>query len=364
MTARLLSLGTATPTSAAQTRTAMLATSVCGLVDGPARMVEALYRRTGVRSRSSVLFPSDGAAEGQSFFTRAQSAEDRGPGTASRSDRYEQEAPRLAEAAARVALSGCPVKPQQFTHLVTASCTGFAAPGVDRELILRLGLPNTIQRTNVGFMGCHGAINAMRVAGAFAAADPQARVLVCAVELCSLHFNYSVDADRMVANALFADGAAAAVVSGGQPGVRAPAVRACGSCLFPDSADAMTWRIGDHGFEMTLSPRVPSLLQEHLPGWAASWLSGSGLAVKDVRSWAVHPGGPRVLAAVGEALGLPRESLAASRGVLEEHGNMSSPTVLFILERLRRERGSWEELLPCVAMAFGPGLVAEAVLLA
>ena len=152
---------------------------------------------------------------------------------------------------------------------MTVSCTGFRAPGVDIEVIKTLGLAATVQRTHVGFMGCHGALNGLRAARAFVEADPAARVLLCAVELCGLHYHYDWDPQRMVANALFADGAAAVV---GVPESAAPSeawrLAANGACLFPDSEDAMTWTVGDHNFEMTLSKGVPGLIARNLrPGW-------------------------------------------------------------------------------------------------
>jgi predicted naringenin-chalcone synthase len=228
---------------------------------------------------------------------------------------------------------------------------------VDFELIAELGLAATVERTHVGFMGCHGALNGLRVASAFTGADPAARVLLCAVELCSLHYHYGWDPKRLVANALFADGAAALV--GVSPSVGLPGAwraEASGSCLFPDSAYAMTWNIGDHGFEMTLSTRVPDLIGRHLRSWLETWLVRHRLRVSEIGSWAIHPGGPRVLTAVEKALGLSPEVSTVSREVFACCGNMSSPTVLFILDRLRRCGGA----RPCVALGFGPGLVVEA----
>lgn len=322
------------------------------------RVLAALYRRSRVRRRGSVLLDdgSAGAAKAQAFFRPATGPMDRGPSTLTRGERYAVEAPRLALEAAQAALANARTDAGRITHLVTVSCTGFNAPGVDAELIKRLGLPCAVERTHVGFMGCHGAINGLRVASAFVRADPRARVLLCAVELCSLHFHYAPDPQQAVANALFADGAAAAIIGSGAAG---PGLAACASCLLPESEEAMTWKIGDHGFEMTLSPRVPSVLQAHLRRWLEPWLSEQGLAIEDVGSWAVHPGGPRILGTVAECLGLPSGATEASAEILAEHGNMSSPTVLFILQRLQRRR----EPLPTVVLAFGPGLVAEAALL-
>jgi predicted naringenin-chalcone synthase len=273
--------------------------------------------------------------------------------------RYVREAAPLAQEAARRALRDADTAPGAVAQLITVSCTGFAAPGIDIALIKRLGLAGAIGRTHIGFMGCHGALNGIRVACALAAADPTVRVLLCAVELCSLHFHYGLEPEQVVANALFADGAGAMVITATSPDApNAWRVAASGSCLVPDSEDAMTWRIGDHGFEMTLSPRVPALIGSYLRPWLVRWLGEHGLTLEAVRSWAVHPGGPRVLGAVAHSLGLPAEATALSTQVLSECGNMSSATTIFLLERLRRHGAP----RPCVALGFGPGLTVEAAL--
>jgi predicted naringenin-chalcone synthase len=275
--------------------------------------------------------------------------------------RYEAAAPPLAAEAARRALAEAQWEAADITHLVTVSCTGFFAPGPDAALIDRLGLSRSVHRTHVGFMGCHGTMNGLRVASSFTRSDPGARVLVSSVELCSLHLAYGGDPNDLVANAIFGDGAAA--LAGAAP--EAPEVRdawtvaANGTFLIPRSEDAMSWRIGDHGFRMTLSARVPDLIQTHLQQWLDGWLNDLGLAREEVASWAVHPGGPRILTAAEEALGLEKPANAVPREVLSEFGNMSSATILFILQRMRR-RGAPR---PLVALAFGPGLVVEALLI-
>jgi predicted naringenin-chalcone synthase len=366
MSLALLGIGTALPaTRVTQAEAVAAARAVCSRTAEQAALLPLFYRLTGIDARHMVLPPQvlrdalDGTRVSNSDFLPAGTAEDRGPSTGRRMEHYAREAGPLAARAAQQALEGSGLAPRAVTHLVTVSCTGFHAPGVDRDVIASLGLAPTVERTHIGFMGCHGAFNGLRVARAFTTADPAARVLLCAVELCSLHYHYGWDPEKMVANALFADGAAAAV--GAFPGA-APAaswwVAATGSCLFPDSADAMTWSIGDHGFTMTLSPRIPELLGRHLRPWLAEWLGQHGLTVLGVASWAIHPGGPRILAAIEKALDLPRSATAVSRAVLAECGNMSSPTVLFVLERLIAA----EAPRPCLALGFGPGLVVEAVL--
>jgi predicted naringenin-chalcone synthase len=362
MTLAILGIGTAEPAySIAQNEAAELASTFCLTTPQQAQTLQALYRRTRIDRRGSVLLEQpEGTSPRQTFMAPALSEEDQGPSTGARMARFAEEAPPLALAAARTALGGSGIAPAEITHLITACCTGFAAPGFDVRLIKGLKLSPGIARTHVGFMGCHGALNALRVASAFAGASPAARILVCATELCSLHYQYGRGSEKLVANAIFADGAAAIVCGASEQSPVADGWQlvANGSHLFPGSEDAMAWRIGDHGFEMSLSPRVPELIATHLRPWLESWLGSAGLSLADVATWAVHPGGPRIVSQVAAGLGLPEEATAVSQQVLKECGNMSSATILFILERLLTQNAP----RPCVALAFGPGLVVEAAL--
>ena len=360
MSFSLRGLGTAVP-DAGLTAEEGLAVARC--FSGPkvrgSDFLPAVYAGTGNQTRRQVLGRAviddvlHGTRESGSPFLPDGTPDFAGPTTAVRLALYAADAPPLAVRAARAALLDGDTPAATVTHLITVSCTGFAAPGVDHALITGLGLRPTVERVNVGFMGCHGAVNGLRVANAFAAADPAARVLVCAVELCSLHYHYGDDPGKVVANALFADGAAAVVGGAGTPGWR---LRATGSCLLPESAELMSWTVGDRGFEMTLARAVPGRIARHVRPWLADWLGGLGLSLDAVNSWAVHPGGPRILSAVEEGLHLPPDALAPSRAVFAEYGNMSSPTVLFVLDRLRRQ----DAPRPCVVLGFGPGLTAEA----
>jgi predicted naringenin-chalcone synthase len=361
VTLHLSGLGTALPPRVLeQTDAAELSRAFCAADARQARALRMLYGRSGVDSRNAVVLRADNGTlqERMPFYPAASGPDDRGPTTGERMAQYEAEAPPLAEAASRRALEMASTSAGAITHLVTVSCTGFFSPGLDATLIDALGMSPTVHRTHVGFMGCHGALNGLRVASSQAEAEG-ARVLLCAVELCSLHFAYGWDPDMMVANTLFADGAAAVVgVTQHDDESRGWSVRAHGTFLMPLSGEAMSWRIGDHGFRMTLSAAVPELIRTNLGGWLIHWLNTHGLSINDIGSWAVHPGGPRILEAVEDALSLENGSLDVSREMLRGHGNMSSPTVLFILEQLREA----EAALPCVALAFGPGLVVEAML--
>lgn len=345
-------LGTALPGfSITQDLAAELSSKVSGHDESQARRLAALYRRSGVRKRHVALLDR--------LDVDAEPDGSQGASTRERMAHYAEAVRPLAREASLKALEGSGIAAGEITHLVTVSCTGFEAPGFDLSLFTALGLDPGVQRTHVGFMGCHGALNGLRVAAAFTGSDPSARVLLCAAELCSLHFRFGFDADLAVSNALFADGAAAVVGRFAPPaGPDAWRLSASGSCLMPETLDAMSWTVGDHGFEMTLSSKVAGLVAANLRPWLECWLKGRGLAIADVASWAIHPGGPRILDAVEEALGLPRSATAESRDVLASCGNMSSPTVLFILDRLRRRKAP----RPCVSLAFGPGLAIEAAL--
>lgn len=333
--------------------------------DDHRQAMKLIYEGAGVRERGTVaLFePIQEGEAASGFFKPRNDPDDLGPSTAHRMMRYEEFALDLAVQSCENAIANADQDLSEITHLVTASCTGFQAPGVDIGLIQRLGLSPATQRTNVGFMGCHGSFNAMRVAQAFVNADPNAVVLVCSVELCTLHHHYGWSTEKVIANALFADGSAAAICRRGS-GENTPAhvkyrmVRN-GSHIVPKSMNAMTWKIRDNGFEMTLSKKVPLLIEEHLRGWMTAFLAKEGLTIEGISGWAIHPGGPRILDACLTALSLPQEAVDPAREILSQYGNMSSATVLFLLERIRQLPVQG----PVVALGFGPGLTIEAMLL-
>jgi predicted naringenin-chalcone synthase len=360
MTLQLLGLGTASPPhTVEQADAATIVKAINGATDKQRRFIEEVYAHAGVHRRGSVVLNhSDGPLEArQTFFQPPRHPGDLGPTTAERMQVYAEAAPRLAVSAAERALTDAAVSSREITHLVTVSCTGFDAPGVDLRLIQQLGLNASVARTHVGFMGCHAALNALRVVQAFTTANPSACVLVVCVELCSLHHQYAWAADQVVANALFADGAAAVVCRASKPDNQGGwNLIASGSTILPDTAREMSWRIGDHGFAMTLSKRLPEIVRTHLKPWLTAWLGEHERTLADVASWAIHPGGPKVINACEEALALPSTACEPSRTVLANYGNVSSATVLFVLEQLRQSHAS----LPCVALAFGPGVAIEA----
>lgn len=329
------------------------------------RGINALYRMSSVRRRGSVLLESDAlsghqAPLDQTFYPKADTPDQRGPSTGERNLRFAQEALPLAKTAATAAIVDAGVDASQITHLIIVTCTGFYSPGLDIQLIGQLGLSHETQRVQVGFMGCHGAINAMRVARGLVAADPDTQVLLVCVELCTLHYQYGWETDRVVSNAIFADGAAAMIISsGGEAAFEFPQITATGSKLIADSEDAMSWKIGDYGFEMTLSAEVPGIIEAQLHPFLYQWLARYDMKLSDIAGWAVHPGGPRILRSVQSSLQLTDDDLAASRAVLANHGNMSSPTMVFILNNFWQLKTA----RPWLMLGFGPGLEVEVALI-
>jgi predicted naringenin-chalcone synthase len=357
--AAILGIGTAEPPGVAQELTAQLAAAMACRTPQQEAWLRRIFLRSGIDRRGSVLVKEHDDQLGalQGFYPVPCDEMDRGPTTAERMARYALEAPPLAHAAATAALDHARTRGNDITHLITVSCTGFYAPGLDSALIGSLGLSPGVRRAHVGFMGCHAAFNALAAARDMVLADASARVLVCCAELCSLHFAYGWDTGKIVANALFADGAAAAVLGRGD-GEEHWHLRDTASFLLPATLSDMTWTIGDHGFEMTLSPAVPGEVRRHLRPWCAGWLGRHGLEIGDISSWAIHPGGPKILSAVSDALELSGAMMQSSRDVLRLHGNMSSATILFIL----RDMIGRGFKTPCVAIGLGPGLMAEGML--
>ncbi|WP_426955994.1 type III polyketide synthase [Muricoccus radiodurans] len=302
-----------------------------------------LAEKSQIRHRWSVLEPlADGTGTACGFYRL-----DHFPSTATRMARYEAEAPTLAARA----LDALDFDGGAITHLILASCTGFAAPGLDHWIIDRYGLPGAVERTVVGFMGCQAAINALKLARHAVRSDPDARVLVVNLELCSLHLQPSAEVEQLLCFLLFADGCSAAIVSAEEEGLRMDGFHAA---LLPEAREQIMWHIGDAGFDMTLSGMVPLTLARALPDHADAILAGTER--EQVELWAVHPGGRSVVDAVMHGLDIPPDALATSRAVLRENGNMSSATVMFVLrEMMGRARAGQRGL----ALAFGPGLSAE-----
>jgi len=321
------------------------------------RLFGKMAERAEIEHRFSFFRPrlDAGRVVGDSdgFYSLAGS-----PSTGQRMSRFEEMAPPLALAA--LDALGLDEDRERITHLIVASCTGFIAPGLDQLIVRLAGLDPSVERTVVGFMGCYAAVSALRLAHHIVRSDPSARVLVINLELCTLHFQQSADLGEILAMLLFADGCSAALVTAEERGVALLDFRAA---TIPDSSDAITWRIGDFGFDMHLSGEVPARITRALAAERdrndhTGLLRGA--RPEDFDIWAVHAGGRTVLDAVEAGFQLAPGALDWSRGVLRDFGNMSSATLMFILERILKSiRPAPGERQDGFAVAFGPGMAAE-----
>ncbi|WP_218711833.1 type III polyketide synthase [Arthrobacter sp. BF1] len=287
------------------------------------------------------------------------------PTTKDRNDLFATAATALFIESARKAVAACQgVAAADITHVITVSCTGFFNPGPDYKIVRALGLNPSVQRYHLGFMGCYAAFPALRAAKSFCEADPEAVVLVVSVELCSLHVRTSNNPDTIMGSSLFADGAAAAVVTARElpDGAAALELDHFETVLTPVGEDSMAWNIGDHGFEMVLDSYVPKIIDEHIVGALEPLLASApelqNLPYSDIRHWAIHPGGRSILDKVQSKLALSDEQLIPARETLRNYGNMSSATVMFVLKHILEQPAESERERIC-SMAFGPGLTVE-----
>ena len=272
------------------------------------------------------------------------------PGTGARMDVYAETAPELALRAIHALAQQTDLN--GITHIVVASCTGFVAPGIDQIIARRLGLAPSVERLLVGFMGCYAAVAALRSARHIVRSEPDARVLVVTVELCTLHLQAVDDVERLLAMLQFGDGAAAALVTATPTGF---AIERPFATTLPESHELIRWNITDSGFAMHLSGAVPARIGQALVDPATAEAATGGRAPTSIDGWAVHAGGRSILDSVQNAFRLPADALDASRAVLADNGNMSSATLMFVLAKLLAGppvRGG-------LALAFGPGLAAE-----
>lgn len=341
MTAHLNAIGTAVPGH--DIHAAFIAWARARLPERERKLFDRMSARAGITHRWSVLPDTHGSPVDPSGFYAIEPH----PGTAERMAIYAEAAPALALAAIDDLAARTPLG--DITHLVVASCTGFVAPGIDQIIAARLGLPPSVERLLVGFMGCYAAVAALRSAHHIVRSEPQARVLVVTVELSTLHLQAIDKLEPLLAMLQFGDGAAAALVTAEPHGF---AIERPFATTLADSAELIRWNITDQGFAMHLSGEVPGRIATALsdPALVATLTEG---ATPD--GWAVHAGGRSILDAVEHALGLDAATLSASRSVLAANGNMSSATLMFILARLL----GGETIAHGVALAFGPGLAAE-----
>ena len=366
MTSFIVGIGTATPNyRLSQKEILRFMVKAHGLDESQARQLEILYRASGIRNRYSVLGDYGTSSENYHFYPKNDALQPF-PAISHRMDKYKEEALPLCIKA--VNNLGERVKSSRewmsgVTHLITVSCTGMYAPGLDIDLMEHFGLIPSVQRTAINFMGCHAAINALKIADIICRAETKANVLVVCVELCTLHFQNQADEDNLLANALFSDGAAAVLLQGKAPeglSIRPDNFR---SAVDYSGRKDMAWQIGNFGFEMKLSAYVPEIIKSGIKELTAQLLKHPAYSADSIDFFAVHPGGKKILEAIEQALGIDRNSNWAAYEVLRSFGNMSSPTVLFVLKEVWDKLSASDQGKKILSFAFGPGLTMESMLL-
>ncbi len=326
------------------------------------RKLKALYKATGILHRYSVIPDYGNEVEEYQFYPKSINLEPI-PSTFERLSKFREKVIDLSKNAIFNCLhSADQIHLEDITHLITVSCTGMYAPGLDIDLINELRLNTTVKRTAINFMGCYAAFNALKVARAFCESEDNAKVLVVCVEMCSLHFQNSKENDHLLSAALFGDGAAALLVES-NPGKGVNLKFEGEHCeLYSDYGENMAWNIGDHGFEMRLSNYIPDLIKNGISELVDKLMEKSTFSYENISHFAIHPGGKKILDVVEKQLGICHEKNCASHAVLAEYGNMSSPTIIFVIEKIRNGLTHKNVGDKLISLAFGPGLTLESFL--
>lgn len=322
------------------------------------RKLNTLFNHSGIAMRYSVI-PDFDKSRGQHVFFNGT------PSTAKVNDRldvFKKRAIPLAMNAIENSFKKLNTTIHEFgiTHLITVTCTGLSAPGLDAELINELNLPKDIYRTSVNFLGCNAAFHALKIADMICKTDAKAKVLIVSVELCTLHFQPKNDHDNMLSNTIFGDGAAAVVLTGSDAGLGGLKIEGFYSILLNAGKDLMGWDITAVNFEMILDSKIPDFIGTEVKNIVKNASQKLNIAPESIDEWAIHPGGKKIVDTIKTKLNLSDEDVAASYKVLNDYGNMSSPTILFVLNELMQKQNNKEKSV--FSIGFGPGLSIETAL--
>jgi len=355
---KIISIGTAVPAYCHnQEDIPEFMQRVYALDEAGKRKLKFLYRQSGIDKRHSIIPDYSLPAGAWQFYSPTENLEPF-PGMEKRMQWYKLHAAPLSLQAIHRCVENFSGK---ITHLITVSCTGMSAPGLELELLELLQLPPTVFHTSVNFMGCYAAIHALKIADAFCKTDKTANVLIVCTELCTLHFQKENTVDSMTSSMLFSDGAAAILVTGNKKNNGLVIDHFYSTVAWKGKND-MAWQLSSKGFLMTLSGYVPELIEEDFSGLVTNALKTADLQIEDITHWCIHPGGRKILEAVHTSLGFINGELVNSYEVLREFGNMSSPTVLFVLEKIMHALKA-NEPAKIFGAAFGPGISMETFIL-
>lgn len=351
---KIVSIGTAVPAYChRQMDILSFMQNVYALNETEARKLRFLYSQSGIEHRYSVLPDYSRPVAEWRFYAPTENLEPF-PSLEQRMAVYQKQAPLLSVDAIRDCLNHTHHH-KNITHLITVSCTGMSAPGLDLQVMELMDFEKTIFRTSINFMGCYAAIHALKLADAICKTDPAAQVLLVCTELCTLHFQREATMDNMASSLLFGDGSAAALVMHDNAATEGLTIDQFYSEIKPKGKRDMAWELSSTGFLMTLSGYVPELIEEDFAAITARALQKEEKVSADVSHWCIHPGGKRILSAIHKSLGFTNGQLHCSQEVLKEVGNLSSATILFVLKKLLQQK----KIPKLFGAAFGPGLTVE-----
>ena len=329
--------------------------------EGDKRKLKFLYHQSRIDERFSVLPDYSLPATEWQFYPPTENLEPF-PGIRERMDWFNKTAPALSASALENCIEG-KIDKNAITHLITVTCTGLSAPGLDLQLMEILGLQPNIFRTSVNFMGCYAAIHALKLADAFCKNDPNANVLIVCTELCTLHFQNLPTNDNIASSLLFGDGSAAVLVTHDQSKLEGLSIKSFYSEVALRGKNDMSWQLAETGFLMTLSGYIPDLIEADFESLLNNALQHAGMEKSDIRNWCMHPGGKKILTSIQRSIGITDPDLEESFEVLRQFGNMSSPTILFVLKAIMEKRNIEKQTGPVFGAAFGPGLSLETFIL-
>lgn len=364
MQSAITAIGTATPPyKRNQEEIAELICNGLNLKPAERRFLKAIYKVSGIHQRHSVL--SDYCKEPGEFNFFPNQPDAPLPTTSKRMQIYKENALVLAIQAIENCLLDTDRDKHDISHLITVSCTGMYAPGLDIEIIQHLELPTTTKRTAVNLMGCYGAFNAIKLADAICQADSKAKVLIVCIELCTIHFQKEQSTENIISNAIFADGAAAVLIQNplNQQTPTYLTLESFHCDLVPQTHQEMAWKIADYGFDIVLSAYVPEAIRSGIAAFAETLFKKTNWSMSEIDYYAIHPGGYKILQACEEALGITPDDNKYSYEVLSQFGNMSSATVLFVLKNIWNNLKRQDNQKTIFSCAFGPGLTLESMLL-
>jgi len=355
-------IGTANPQyTQTQSNVLTLMTKALQLSKVEQRLLKTIVREAGVERRYSVLEDFIKTEEMLTFFPNAY--HDEYPSTHQRMKLYQQHALPLALVAIEQCLAQAAINKNAITHLITVSCTGMYAPGLDIEILQQAAMPSTVERATINFMGCYGVFNALKMARSICTADEHAKVLIVSVELCTIHFQKSLSLDNLISSSIFSDGAGALLVETAPQTDKYFILSDFYCDIVPDSEREMTWDIGDYGFDIRLSSYVPQLIEQGIGQFIDRLLSRKSAHGENFDYYAIHPGSKRILEACEQALKIKPEDNRFSYEVLRQFGNMSSATITFVLKKLFANLNQADHAKKVLSCAFGPGLTLESMIL-